>query len=195
MLYKLIRVVVKKVDQLRSTLLITYFKILYPGCTIYNTYLSRGVKVVCTDGSKLIIEESSIGSGSVITAAHGATIHISKSYIGLNCVIIAREHISIGSHCQIAEMVVIRDQNHRFGEPGKTIEEQGFTSEPIHIGRNVWLAAKVTVVAGATIEDNVVVGAHSLVRGRLLANSLYAGVPARCIRSFAAQPSDQIYHE
>jgi acetyltransferase-like isoleucine patch superfamily enzyme len=184
MLYKVIRAIVNKADQFRSKILATYYSIIYPGCTIRGTYLSSGITIVCSDKSKLIIEKSFIGKGTSIIADHGAHLNIMETFVGQNCVIVAREFIIIESDCQIAEMVVIRDQNHRFGELGKAIKEQGFTTEPIHIGKNVWLGAKVSVMAGSVIEDNVVVGAHSLVRGRLQANRLFVGTPVRCIRCF-----------
>lgn len=56
------------------------------------------------------------------------------------------------------------------------------TGRPIHIGNRVWCGANVTVVAGARIEDDVVIGAGSVVRGPIAAGSIAAGVPARVIR-------------
>lgn len=158
---------------------------MFPGLYInFRSYLGERTNISCTTGSVLRIIDSYIDKGSVIAADHGARLHITKSYIGNNCIVVARDSITIEPDCQIAEMVVIRDQNHRFGAPGKTITEQGFTTAPVYIGKNVWIAAKASVTAGSRIEDNVVVGAHSLVRGRLLANGLYVGAPARRIRSF-----------
>jgi len=56
--------------------------------------------------------------------------------------------------------------------------------EPINIGNNVFLGYGVTVLPGANIKDNVIVGANSVVtRGELKSNSIYAGVPAKYICS------------
>lgn len=51
----------------------------------------------------------------------------------------------------------------------------------ILVGNNVFLGRGVTVLLGSKIEDNVIVGANSLVKGLLSKNSVYAGSPARFI--------------
>jgi acetyltransferase-like isoleucine patch superfamily enzyme len=175
----------KVLDKTRNFIQIAYLRVKYRSCSIaFNNHIEKGCTIRCTKGSKLKITNSSISSGTLIVADHGAEISIKDTFIGRNCVIVGREKITIASHCQIAEMVVIRDQNHNFGIPNKTIEVQGFTTKPIVIEENVWLAAKVTVVAGSKIGKNTVVGANAVVRGTLEDNSIYAGVPVRKIRSF-----------
>ena len=54
---------------------------------------------------------------------------------------------------------------------------------PIHIGKNVWLGANVTVLGGVTIGDNAVVAAGAVVTNDIPHNALAAGVPARVIRT------------
>ncbi len=49
------------------------------------------------------------------------------------------------------------------------------------IGNNVFLGWGCTVLAGTVIEDNVIVGAGSVVSGIIDENSVYAGNPARKI--------------
>lgn len=51
--------------------------------------------------------------------------------------------------------------------------------KPIKIGNNVFLGINVVVLPGTVIGSNVIVGAGSIVKGRLLDNSVYAGVPAK----------------
>ena len=162
---------------------IIFIKLKHPNISIsFNTKLEKGCVIKCTNNSKISICNSVVSSGTMILADHGGTINIKNSFIGRNCVIVAREKINIDSNCQIAEMVVIRDQNHNFGAKGKTIEEQGFSIAPIEIQNNVWLGAKVTVIAGTTIRKNTVVGANAVVRGKLDANAVYVGIPAKKIK-------------
>lgn len=156
----------------------------YPNIILRNNQISRGTIIKATVGSTIKIENSFIMKGSIIIADHNATITIRDSFIGYNTIIVARSYIEIKENCQIAEMVVIRDQNHNFSTPNKTITEQGFTTVPIIIEENVWLGAKVTVTAGSHIGKNTVVGANAVVRGSLDANSVYAGIPAKKIKSF-----------
>ena len=53
----------------------------------------------------------------------------------------------------------------------------------IIIGNNVFIGMNVTILPNTKIEDNVIVGACSLVKGVLKANSVYAGIPAKYICS------------
>lgn len=182
---RLFRTFFKVFEKLSNILRIVFLKLKYPNINIsFNTKIGKGCVIRCSDNSKVIIYNSIISSGTLIQADHGGEIIIENSFIGRNNVIIARDKIEVKSDCQIAEMVVIRDQNHNFGEHGKTITEQGFNCSPIIIDKNVWLSAKVTVTAGSIIGENTIVGANAVVKGKLDSNSVYVGVPVKKIRSF-----------
>jgi maltose O-acetyltransferase len=56
------------------------------------------------------------------------------------------------------------------------------SSKEVHIGNRVWCGVRVTILAGVTIGDDVVIGAGSLVNKDIPNNVLVAGVPARIIR-------------
>lgn len=53
---------------------------------------------------------------------------------------------------------------------------------PIHVGNNVYFGYGCLVMPGATIGNNVVVGAGSVVTGNIPDNCVVAGVPARFIK-------------
>jgi maltose O-acetyltransferase len=53
---------------------------------------------------------------------------------------------------------------------------------PIQIGHRVWCGANVSIIAGANIGDDVVIGAGALVRSPIPSGSIAVGVPARVIR-------------
>lgn len=188
-LRKIISLLIQKsasiLDKSRNKIVIAYLRLKYPSCQItFNSYLEHGCKIKCTSNSKLKIKNSIISKGTYILADHGGAIEIEDTFIGRNCVIVARKKITIAANCQIAEMVVIRDQNHSFGKPDMTIAEQGFTVLPINIEKNVWLAAKSTILAGSAIGNNTVVGANAVVRDNLDSNAVYVGVPAKKVQSF-----------
>lgn len=102
-------------------------------------------------------------------------------YVGHGSVIVCSGHMQIGSDTMIADMVTIRDKNHSF-EPGKLIRETPGVVRNISIGRNCWLGSKVTVLAGAQLGNNVVVGANAVVTKTFGDNVLIGGVPAQIIR-------------
>lgn len=54
---------------------------------------------------------------------------------------------------------------------------------PIIVKDNVFIGANVMILPGVTIEENVVIGAGSIVTKDLKKNSVYAGIPARYIKS------------
>ena len=53
---------------------------------------------------------------------------------------------------------------------------------PIKIGSNVFIGMDCIIMPGTIIEDNVVIGAGSIVKGHIEKDSVYAGVPARKIK-------------
>jgi len=53
----------------------------------------------------------------------------------------------------------------------------------ITIGNNVFIGINTVVMPGTIIEDNVIIGAGSIARGKLKENSVYAGVPVKYICS------------
>ena len=56
------------------------------------------------------------------------------------------------------------------------------TYAPIHIGKNVWIGANATVLAGVTIGDAVVVAAGAVVKKDVQPNTVVGGVPAKLIK-------------
>jgi maltose O-acetyltransferase len=53
---------------------------------------------------------------------------------------------------------------------------------PIQIGKRVWCGMNVTILAGVSIGDDVVIGAGSVVVKDIPNNSIAVGVPARVIK-------------
>ena len=62
--------------------------------------------------------------------------------------------------------------------------------KPTYIGNNVFLGMDSIITAGVRIENNVVIGAGSVVTKNCDSNSVYAGVPAKKIMSL-----EEFYHK
>jgi acetyltransferase-like isoleucine patch superfamily enzyme len=108
-------------------------------------------------------------------------------------------HLRIGCNVLVGSKVLIIDHSHGHGY--RTVPEevlvppgarQLVSRGDISIGDNVWLAENVIVLSGVTIGDNCVVGAHSLVRGNLPANSVCAGNPARVLSTHSSPSSETL---
>jgi acetyltransferase-like isoleucine patch superfamily enzyme len=150
--------------------------------------ISKQVRLRATDGGTARLGDCVvIDRGAELTVKHGRLEIGPRSYVGQYSVICARDAISIGADCLIAEHVTIRDQNHRFG-PGLTTAQAGFITAPVTIGDNVWIGAKVMVTKGVTIGENAVIGANSVVTRDIPANSVAVGIPARVIRTIGETP-------
>ena len=56
-------------------------------------------------------------------------------------------------------------------------------TSPIKIGNNVYIGINSTILPGVEIGDNVIVGAGSIVTKSLESNYVYAGIPAKKIKT------------
>lgn len=118
-----------------------------------------------------------------------------RTVFGHRCTIGVRSRVSIGADSLIAEMVSIRDHDHRFADLHRPVRDQGVDVADVVIGRNVWLGSKVTVLKGVRIGDGAIVGAGAVVTRDIPAGAIALGVPARVLRyreqADTAQPLDE----
>lgn len=116
------------------------------------------------DGSTIVIGTNFTMEGGEIAAIEGCKVEI-----GNDCMFSAGIDIRNGdSHVMLSV------------ENGKRLNE----SRNIHIGNHVWLTRRVSVLKGANIADGSIVGHSSVVTGKCpVAQSVYAGIPARLVKS------------
>lgn len=89
--------------------------------------------------------------------------------------------IVIGEDCMFSYDIEIRtgdshsilDQNTK-----KRINQ----AKSVFIGNHVWIGAKVIILKGVNIEDNVVIGTGSIVTNYCPNNSIMSGIPAKIIK-------------
>lgn len=95
------------------------------------------------------------------------------------------DSVSIGENSTIASGVIVLTHDYAldyaFVALGIKRGEEMCQYLPVFIGRNVFIGQKCIILPGSTIEDNVIVGAGSIVKGRLLSGFVYAGNPAKVI--------------
>ncbi|MCT6895494.1 MAG: hypothetical protein M3Z44_01355 [Commensalibacter sp.] len=53
----------------------------------------------------------------------------------------------------------------------------------VKIGKHVWIGSNVTILSGVTIHDFSIIGAGAVVTKNVPSKSVYAGVPAKWIKS------------
>jgi acetyltransferase-like isoleucine patch superfamily enzyme len=106
----------------------------------------------------------------------------SNSLLSYGVLISCYEKILIGNNTQIGEYTSIRDTTHDYKDYGYPMKYNKDITKPIVIGNNVWIGRGCVILPGTIIEDGVVVGANSVVKGHLSMNGIYLGAPARFIK-------------
>lgn len=71
--------------------------------------------------------------------------------------------VKIGDGTIFGENVKIYDHNHRFNNLNIPIKDQGYSVGSVEIGKHCWIGSNVTILKGAKIGDNCVIGAGSVI--------------------------------
>lgn len=123
-----------------------------------------------------------IGDGVVIEVHAGATLEIGPgTFINPNFRILAHESIWIGAGCAVSwEGQSMDGDRHFFLHPEGA---RAKNTAAIRIDDHVWIGARSLILKGSRIETGAVIGAGSVVSGRVPAATIVAGKPAREIRA------------
>lgn len=122
--------------------------------------------------------------------------HGPRIYCGPEVMIRAPGHLVIGDRCALgwstriwnyAPVTIGADFTAAAGltinTGGHDIETMRGVVAPIRIGDRVWCGLNVSILAGVTIGDDVVIAAGAVVTQDIPSGSVAAGVPARVVRS------------
>ena len=124
---------------------------------------NRGAKV--TLGNRIRIH-----SGSKIKVRRGSSLSIGNgTKINYNCMIVCRRSVSIGEKCEFGPGVLIYDHDHDFRVG---LEKKEYKCSDVVIGNRVWIGANTVILRGTVIGDDCVIGAGSVVKGNVPANSV-----------------------
>lgn len=116
--------------------------------------------------------------------------------IGKNCEmgdmthIVAHQRVEIGDNTLIASKCFISDTNHGVykgdnqDSPETPPNKRKLVSKPVKIGNNVWIGENVVILAGSEIGDGCIIGANSVVSGKIEDNTIAAGAPCKSIKKW-----------
>ena len=120
---------------------------------------------------------------------YGRNTEVGKNfYCNYDCVFLDRGPITIGENVMFGPKVALYAVNHPI-DPEVRATNWDYP-EPITIGNNVWIGGSTVVCPGATIGDNTVIGAGSVVTKDIPANVVAAGNPCRVIRTITQEECD-----
>lgn len=105
------------------------------------------------------------------------------SVLNSGCVLYTGNGIRLGKHVAVAANCTFAPTNHEYADRNVLIARQGFRPSKggITVGDDVWFGANCVILDGSDIGQGCVIGAGSIVRGKLEPYGVYAGSPLRKI--------------
>lgn len=172
-------------DYILGEIKMLIYKLAYGAKLRYSVFskYSNGIQIrLCQKGRLNIGQNVTLRDGVRIRVNFNGKVSLGSG-VGLNnySLINAMEEITIGDNTIIGQGVKIYDHDHDYKKKGK-IRTTGFQVSPVQIGNNVWIGSNVTILRGTQIGDNCVIGANTLVKGEIAANSLVFSKPNQEIR-------------
>lgn len=125
---------------------------------------------------------ANIKFGSKISVGEGADLYLGDGFrISPNSSIVCFKKIKIGKDVRVSWDSILMDTDfHKIVDlKGKVINHP----KPIIIGDNVWIGMRVSIMKGAQIKNNIIVGAKSHLNKRIEeSNCIIGGNPAKVIK-------------
>lgn len=101
--------------------------------------------------------------------------------------IVCNDRVEIGNNVNLGGNVVIYDTDFHSLKPNDRLNRakdiENTNTKPVKIGNNVFIGAHSTILKGVKIGENSIVGACSVVTKNIPENQIWAGNPAKFIRS------------
>lgn len=94
--------------------------------------------------------------------------------------------VTVGDYLMMGHGAMILAGNHRHLLSEMPFVFQGSESRGVKVGHNVWIGAGAQILDGSVLGDNVVVGAGTVVAGKVPSNSIVTGERALEIRPLRA---------
>jgi acetyltransferase-like isoleucine patch superfamily enzyme len=149
----------------------------------YRQFFSVGKNTRLAKGLRFEGKDFSIGDNCKI---EWDTTLFSPVSIGNNCYI--NQRCVISQYVTIEDNVGIGAHTLIYGDSREVSDDPNFragkgTWKPVHIGKGAMIGACVTIMQGVTIGQGAVIAAGAVVIADCDANGVYAGVPAKKIKS------------
>lgn len=125
-----------------------------------------------------------IGRNSIVYCKNGEIDLGDRVNLSANCTLFSSNRLTMRPGTMVgAYSYLLSGGEYDVADSTPFAEQSGMNSKgPLEIGANCWLAARVTVLDGASIGEHCVVGAGAVVNQPLPPHTLAVGVPARPIR-------------
>jgi lipopolysaccharide O-acetyltransferase len=146
--------------------------------------IAVGAHSLILDGTWLSVEPSAWDTpGPVLRIGERVGI---RPYVTIS----AAESIVIEDDVIIASFCSVIDSDHTFDLGYPNVMHNPLATAPVRIGRGTWLGERVAVLRGADIGRCCIIGANSVVRGRIPDYSIAVGAPARVVGEVSGVDAD-----
>lgn len=161
---------------------------LIPGFVASIIFYLRDKAFVSPSAHVQVTGKIRLGKGTVVKP--GAMLVSTPGTItfGRNCAVSSYDYIAagyaevvIGDNVRIGPHVSIIGTTREYRSRDKLIVDQGFKCKGIRIGNDVLIGAHSVLVDGCEVGDGAVIGAGSVVNGKVPPYAIVFGVPAKVI--------------
>ena len=136
-----------------------------------NSQVVSSCYFTCDKNSEITLGKLTAFHNTHIGAVCGGKIIFGNNvYLNRNCILAAKESLTVGDNCRFGPNVCVYDHDHTFGRAKEKGED--FKTSPIVIGNNCWIGADAVILRGSRIGDNCVIGAGCIITGEIPANSI-----------------------
>lgn len=139
---------------------------------------------VIIDGGKLVFQGTAhLGHGTKIHVAEGAELVLGDNFaVSASSQINCYHKMVMGHDIQFSwDCLVMDSDTHKIYDKKMGIIN---CDQEVTIGNKVWIGCRTTILKGSVIPDGCVIGAGSLVTGKIFSpNTIIIGSPAKSVRT------------
>ena len=136
-----------------------------------------------TDAQGIVLEDGVMINRNTCIQSKGGDISIGKFVtVGAGSSLVSWSGIRIDEGSVLAGGCYLSAGKFDYGELGTSIlEQEPISSGPITIGKNSWIATRVTVLDGVRIGENAIIAAGAVVAGNIPPCAIASGNPAKVV--------------
>ena len=136
-----------------------------------------------SDKEGVVFKDGVIINRNTMIQSKGGDMEFGESVsIGANSFIVSWAGIKVGEGTIIAGGCYFSAGKFEYDDLDKRIQDQDTYSDgPIEVGKNVWIATRVTILDGVTVGDDTIISAGSVVSSNIPHQSVGHGNPGKVL--------------
>lgn len=159
--------------KLRTLLIFNKYKRKKKQLDLYSQYYNKKYKKLC----------HKIGKNFTIRDKCKLTKNTSiGDDVGMNRVVIqGNANVTIGSHCEFGQDVLIISHNHNY-EGSRIPYDDTYVHKDVEIGDCVWVGSRVMILPGTKIGEGAIIQGGAVVHGEIPPCAIAGGNPAKVFK-------------